>query len=108
LRKREHHRPVPINNSEDENKKDKEEKEPVERLPSPQITEPNEKVGEKSAQPMILLLKLTDLKGFLLFDLRMNLLLLNKDAMTIKTDGLLIGSSQIESKGGTSTHGTPV
>jgi hypothetical protein len=108
LGKREYHRPVPINNSEDENKKDKEEKEPIERLPFPQIIEPNEKVREEFAQPMILLLKLADLKGFLLFDHGMNLFFLNKDAMTIETDGLLIGSSRIESKGWTSTHGTAV
>jgi hypothetical protein len=108
LGKGELQRPVPINKSEDEDKKEEEEKEPEESLPSPQVTESNEKVREKSAQPMILLLKLTDLNGFLLFDLGMDLLLLDKDTMTIETDGFLIRCSQIKPKGGASTHGTAV
>jgi hypothetical protein len=108
LEKGEPHCPVPINKSEDEDKKEEEEKEPIESPPSPQVTEPDEKVREKSAQAAIFLLELTHLKGFLLFDLGMNLLPLNKDSMTIETDRLLIGCPQIEPKGRASTHGTAV
>jgi hypothetical protein len=108
LGKGEPYRPVPINKSEDEDKKQEEEKEPMEISPSPQVTEPDKKVGEKSAQALIFLLELGDLKGFFLLDFGMDLLLLNKDSMTIETDGLLVGLSHIEPKGGASTHGTPV
>jgi hypothetical protein len=108
LGKGEPHGSIPINKSEDEDKKEEEEKEPIESPPSPQVTEPDEKVGEKLAQAVIFLLELTDLTGFLLFDLGMDFLLLNKDSMTIETDGLLIGCSQIKPKGGASTHGTAV
>jgi hypothetical protein len=108
LGKGEPHGSIPINKSEDEYKKEEEEKEPIESPPSPQVTKPDEKVREKFAQPVILLLELTDLKGFLLFNLGMDLLLLNKDSMTIETDRLLIGCPQIEPKGGAATHGTAV
>jgi hypothetical protein len=109
LEKGEPHHPVPINKSENEYKKDDEEKEPIESPPSPHVTEPDKKEREKSAQAVIFLLESTHLKGFLLFDLGMDLLLLNKDSMTIKTDRLLIGClPQIESISWASTHGTPV
>jgi hypothetical protein len=108
LGKGEPHRPVPINKSEDEDKKQEEEKEPIECPPSPQVTEPDKKVGEKSAQTVVFLLELADLKRFFLLDLGMDLLLLNKDSMTIETDGLLIGCPHIEPKGRASTHGTAV
>jgi len=93
---------------EPEDKKEEEKKESKEKPPFPQVTEPDEKVGEKLAQAVIFLLELTDLAGFLLFDLGMDLLLLKKDSMTIETDGLLIGCPHIEPKGGASTHGTAV
>jgi hypothetical protein len=108
LGKRELYRAVPINKSEDEDKKQEEEKEPIKSPASPQVTEPHKKVREKSAQSVILSLELADLKGFLLLNLGMNLLLLNKDSMTIETDGFLIGCPCIEPKGGASTHGTAV
>ena len=65
-------------------------------------------MGKKPAQLLTLLLELTDLDGFLLFDLWMNLFLLNKDSMTIETDRLLIGFPHIETKRGASAHGAAV
>jgi hypothetical protein len=59
-------------------------------LSPPQITEAHEEEREKLANEVILFLKLADLKGLLLFHLGMNFFFLNKNAMTIETDGLLI------------------
>jgi hypothetical protein len=93
LRKGRRYRSIPIDKSQNENKEDKEEKEPFENLIPPQVTEPNEKKIKQSGDQVILFLKLVNLRRFLFDDLWVKLFLLDENTITIETNKFLIGSS---------------
>jgi hypothetical protein len=93
LRKRGRDRSAPIGKPQNEKKKDKQRKEPFEDLFPPKIAEPDEEKGKKSADRMILCLKLLDLRRFLFDNLRVKLFLLNENAITIEANKVLVRSS---------------
>jgi len=93
LGERRRHHPTPIDKPQNENKKEEEEEEPFEDLFPPQVTKPNEKEGKKSADQMILFLKLVNLKRFLVNNPGVKFFLLNENTITIETNKFLVRGS---------------
>jgi hypothetical protein len=90
--------------------KDEEQKgqqEPPDKTSPPHVSEPDNKVGDKESYPPALFLKNHDLQGLLFHDRGMEFLFLNKHAVAVETDELLIRSSQVKPMGGTAAHRTP-
>ena len=87
-----------------ENKKDEQEKESFENLFFPKITEPDEKKGKISDDEMVLRLEMPNLGRLLFNDLGVKFFLLNEHTVTVKTNKILIGGSQIKPIGRATTH----
>jgi hypothetical protein len=73
----------------------------------PKVPEPRKKEGENLPEQKILFLKLLDLEGFLLHNLRMKPLFLDVNPVTIETDIFLIGIPQVKSVGRAPAHWAP-
>ena len=73
----------------------------------PKVPEPRKKEGENLSEEKILFLKLLDLEGFLLRNLRMKSLFLDVNPVTIETDIFLIGIPQVKSVGRAPAHWAP-
>jgi len=97
---------VPVDESQDKNKKHKEKQQTSEKGFSPEVGKTHKKEGDETTDPMVLLLKFPHLERLLLYNFGVELLFLHEDPVTVETNEFLIGRPQIEPVRRASAHGT--
>ena len=97
---------VPVDESQDKNKKYKEKQQASEKGPSPEVSEPHKEERDETTNPMVLLLKFPYLERLLLHNLGVEPLFLHEDTVTVEADEFTVGRPQIEPVRWASAHRT--